>query len=220
MASFNPQASDAKSARSTWRALPWILAALWLSGVSSGLWVVWAYENRPGADAAAPSQWPAHSTLVRADDRPTLVFVAHPQCTCTRASIENLAEVLTRSPKPPKTYVIFLRPTVFEAGWEQTDTWRSAAALPHAIVLRDDDGAEARRFGAETSGQTLLYDRSGSLIFNGGVTGSRGHAGENAGETALLALLTRGQAERSAANVFGCPLFAPGDRVARESRAE
>jgi hypothetical protein len=146
--------------------------------------------------------------------------VAHPQCTCTRASIENLAEVLAHAPKPPKTYVIFLRPTVFEAGWEQTDLWHSAAAIPGAIVLRDDDGAEARRFGAETSGQTLLYDRGGSLMFNGGVTGSRGHAGENAGETALLALLTKGQAERRAADVFGCPLFAPGDRPARESGSE
>jgi hypothetical protein len=186
----------------------WVLTALWICAVSSGLCVVWAYENRPSPDASAPPQWPAHSTLVRADDRPTLLFVAHPQCTCTRASLENLAEVLARSPKQPKTYVLFLRPTVFEAGWAHTDLWRSAAALPNVTVVRDDDGAEARQFGVETSGQTLLYDRGGSLIFNGGVTGSRGHAGENAGETALIALITRGQSDLKVASVFGCPLFA------------
>ena len=52
-------------------------------------------------------------------------------------------------------------------------------------MLRDDDGAEARRFGAETSGQTLLYDARGALAFSGGITGARGHAGDNAGRASL-----------------------------------
>ncbi len=75
------------------------------------------------------------------------------------------------------------------------------------IVRRDDAGSEARRFGVETSGQTLLYDRRGTLIFSGGITGSRGHAGDNAGEAALVDLLTHGAADRHGSNVFGCPLF-------------
>ncbi len=64
-------------------------------------------------------------------------------------------------------------------------------------MLRDDDGAEAKRFGAETSGQTLLYDERGTLAFSGGITGSRGHAGDNAGRASLLALINR-RAGRSA----------------------
>jgi hypothetical protein len=186
---------------------PWLLAAVWLIGVVAGLRGVWAYENGPGADANPPQRWPAHSTLVSAPDRPTLVFVAHPQCTCTRASLDELAETLARAPKHPRTYVLFLRPLVFDAGWERTDLWRRAAALPDVTVLRDDDGVEARRFGVETSGQALLYDRRGTLIFSGGITGSRGHAGDNAGAAALEALLTRGQADRNGTRVFGCPLF-------------
>jgi hypothetical protein len=189
----------------------WVLTAAWLIAVSTGLGVVWAYENRPGADAVAPARWPAVTALVPASERPTLLFVAHPQCTCTRASIQELAEVLARTPQPPKTYVLFLRPAEFERGWEQTDLWRSASALPNVTVLRDDDGVEARRFGVETSGQTLLYDRAGALIFRGGITGSRAHAGENAGELALIALLNRGAADRNTTSVFGCPLFAPGN---------
>jgi hypothetical protein len=189
----------------------WVAAAVWLVSVISGLGVVWAYENRPGSKANAPHDWPVHSTLVAASDRPTLLFVAHPQCTCTRASIDELAEALARAPQHPKTYVLFLRPAVFEPGWAQTDLWRSAAALPNVTVVRDDDGIEARRFGVETSGQTLLYDRDGALIFSGGITGSRGHAGENAGELALVSLLTHGRADRTGTNVFGCPLFTPSD---------
>jgi hypothetical protein len=191
----------------------WLLVftAAWLVAVSSGLWVLWAYENRPGADAHAPARWPAETTLTAAADRPTLVFLAHPQCTCTQASIQNLAEALARTPTPPKTYVVFLRPTSFDAGWEKTDLWRRAENLPNATVLRDDDGVEAQRFGVETSGQTLLYDRSGTLIFSGGITGSRGHVGDNAGESALIALISKGEADRSGTSVFGCPLFSAGD---------
>ena len=87
----------------------WLAAGVltWLGCVMWGIWVIWAYDNRPGADAHAPRQWPLQSALVLAPDGPTLVFVAHPQCTCTRASLEELAEVLARSPKPPRTYIVF-----------------------------------------------------------------------------------------------------------------
>jgi len=184
-----------------------VATLVWFAGIASGLAVVWAYENRPGEAAHAPVRWPATTALARATDGPTLVFLAHPQCTCTRASLDELAEVIARAPHPPRTYILFLKPAGFEAGWERTDTWRAAAALPHVTVLRDDEGVEARRFGVATSGQTLLYDGRGTLVFSGGITGSRGHAGNNAGEAALVDLLTRGAAGRGVASVFGCPLF-------------
>jgi hypothetical protein len=203
-----PPVSDRPTRRRWWL---WTLTILWLTGVSSGLWVVWAYENRPGLDAHAPRQWPAQSALAAATDRPTLVFVAHPQCTCTRASIQELAEILARATNHPKTYVLFLKPSSFDTGWERTDLWRSASALPGVTVLSDDNGVEAQHFGVYTSGETLLYDSGGSLIFSGGITGSRGHAGDNAGEQALVSLLTRGGARQRASSVFGCPLFASSE---------
>ena len=186
-------------------------AALWLCGIASGLWVLWAYDNRPGAAANAPAQWPSTSVLIRSATAPTLVFFAHPQCTCTRASLDELAEALARTTSHPRTYVMFLKPSSVEDGWANTDLWKQAAALPNVRVLRDEDGAEARRFGVETSGQTFLYDDTGRLVFSGGITGSRGHAGENAGELALVALLSHGQPERRGTSVFGCPLFATAD---------
>jgi len=194
---------------------PWFAAAalMWLAGVGVGLWTLWAYDNRPGVSANAPGRWPADTSLKRSADGPTLLFVAHPQCTCTRASLDELAEILARaSSLRPRAYVLFLKPSNVDTGWERTDLWTRAAALPNVTVLRDDDGAEARRFGVETSGQTMLYDDRGALIYSGGITGSRGHAGENAGELALVALLTHGQAERRTASVFGCSLFSRGDQ--------
>ena len=49
----------------------------------------------------------------------------------------------------------------------------------------------------------VVYDRSGTLIFSGGITGSRGHVGDNHGKRAVLAhpLATAGEQRH---DVFGC----------------
>jgi hypothetical protein len=186
----------------------WALSIVWAIAVVGGLSVLWAYDNTPGTQGSSPAQWPVETRLVRAADRPTLVLLAHPQCSCTRASLGELAEVLARTSRRPKTYVVFLKPSGFPQDWEKTDLWRTAASLPDVTVVRDDEGLEAARFGASTSGQTVVYDSEGELLFTGGITGARGHAGDNAGRSSVLQLLNRGKAERSGTSVFGCRLFA------------
>ena len=83
-----------------------VVGAIWLAAASTGLWVLWRYDNTPGQSAVAPNQWPASATLARATDRPTLVMLAHPHCTCTRASLGELAEVIARA----RTHAENLRP--------------------------------------------------------------------------------------------------------------
>jgi hypothetical protein len=192
--------------RSGWVAA---FAACWLSAAVAGLFVLWSYENAPGVAAAAHEQWPAETALKLAADRPTLVFLAHPQCVCTRASVGELAEALARAGTKPKTYVVFLKPSSFADGWEKSGLWEAASALPDTTVLRDDDGREAMRFGAMTSGQTMLYDASGTLLFSGGITGARGHAGDNEGRSAVVSLLDHLETRHRTTNVFGCSLFSP-----------
>jgi hypothetical protein len=187
-----------------------VLGVVWLGAASAGLWVLWRYDNTPGEAAHAPAQWPAQTTLVRATDRPTLVMLAHPHCTCTSASMGELAEAIGRARTPPKTYVLFMAPSSLGGGWENTDLWQTAANLPGVTVVRDEDGHAAATFGAATSGQTLLYDEHGDLIFSGGITGARAHAGDNVGRQSLIALLNRQPAARSGTSVFGCPLFNTG----------
>jgi len=80
-------------------------------------------------------------------------------------------------------------------------------------VMRDDDGVEAARFGAATSGQVILYDRDGGLLFTGGITASRGHAGDNDGRNAIVSLLGRGRETRHSSPVFGCSLLEPASSV-------
>jgi hypothetical protein len=186
------------------------VAVVWLCLAAVGLAMLWQYDNAPGEPANAPGLWPSHSHLTRAADAPTLVVLAHPQCSCSRASLGELEELLARTDVHPKTYVVFLKPATVGDGWEQTDLWQTAKRLREVSVVRDDDGVEARAFGAATSGQTLLYDQNGRLQFSGGITGSRAHQGDNAGRQSLLALLNGGRNARTGTNVYGCPLFASG----------
>ena len=104
-------------------------------------------------------------------------------------------------------HVLVYRPVGFADNWTQTDLWRSAAALPGVDVQCDDDSATARLFGAETSGHTVLYDNRGRLLFSGGITGGRGHFGDNAGLNAVVSLLRNETIMRQQAPVFGCSLF-------------
>ena len=66
-----------------------------------------------------------------------------------------------------------------------------------------------------TSGQTALYDPAGNLLFQGGITETRGHAGDNTGCEAIESLVlhqnmtttpSTGPGETA---VFGCSLFDP-----------
>ncbi len=104
-------------------------------------------------------------------------------------------------------HVVILKAAGTATNWERTDLWRTASSIPGVTVQVDNAGLEARRFHAETSGQTLLYDRSGVLRFQGGITLSRGHAGDNPGRSALQDLLLEGHSNQIKTPVFGCSLF-------------
>ncbi len=183
---------------------------LWLSATGVGIGLLWDYENTPGSAAAAPARWPAGSRLQRSAEGATLVLLAHPHCPCTRASIGELSRLMAQAQGRVTAYVLFVKPPGFAVEWEKTDLWSSASAIPGVNVVRDDEGVEAQRFRAATSGQVALYDGGGRLLFSGGITSARGHAGDNAGRTAIVSLLTTDEPAQRETPVFGCPLFAQG----------
>src|SRR5687768_15557289 len=179
----------------------------WMLIIGAGLGLLWNYENSPGPTAVAPARWPADSRIHLAPDRATLIMLTHPHCPCTRASIGELARLMAQAQGRVTAYVLFLKPADSSEDWEKTDLWQSAASIPGVDVVVDDEGFEAARFHAVTSGQTVLYDAEGHLLFSGGITGSRGHAGDNAGLSAIVSLLNTGESERAETVVFGCPLL-------------
>lgn len=177
----------------------------WIVALSFGSRSLLNYESTPGRIGTVPQNWPG-SRIQLAHDRATLVMLAHPRCPCTRASLGELAQIMAQAEDRIVAYVLFLKPEGSSSDWEKTGLWRSAAAIPGVTVLPDMEGAEARRFGVETSGHTVLFDNEGRLLFSGGITGSRGHSGDNAGRSAIVSLLRNHRADRAQTSVFGCSL--------------
>ena len=184
----------------------------WTLGVGSGMGLLWSHASAPGLRARPPSTWPEESGVVRQPGRATLLVFAHPHCPCTRATISELARLMVSIRERVAVHVLFTKPVTARDGWEETDLWNAAVAIPGGSVTRDDGAIEARRFGVATSGQALLYETDGRLRFAGGITSARGHEGDSIGRSAILALLVERAAGGAESPVFGCSLHDPPSR--------
>jgi hypothetical protein len=189
---------------------------LWVIVICFGSRALLNYSSNPGESGAPPQKWPTSSRLIATPNRPTLVMTLHPRCTCSLASLAELQSFLARSLRPTSTYLLFHREG--EADASSGELWKRAQAIPGVVVI-SDDGTEAAIFHANTSGQTMLYDASGNLRFKGGITGARGHEGENFGLDALLAALLPSTRPVATVPVFGCSLHDPSDYELRKDPA-
>lgn len=194
--------------KSTHRSRVFLLlgCVVWLSAVGYGLGLVWGFENSPGRIGTPPGKWPDNTRIERKSGLPTLVLFIHPHCPCSRATVGELAILMAHSQGLVNAKALFVKPADLGATWEKTDLWSSATDIPGVSVTTDDQGVEARRFGSKTSGQVALYSAEGQLVFSGGITGSRGHSGDNDGRTAIMSLISSGKAAKTETPVFGCPL--------------
>jgi hypothetical protein len=180
-------------------------AAIWATTIVLAFEAMRRFESTPGIAAEAPERWPALSPIARTAGRPTLVMLVHPHCSCSRASVGELAAIIEAAPRTLQTFVLVYRPREYAPGWERTDIYRSASVLRRTTVMIDEDGREAGRFGGFTSGQALLYDGAGELRYAGGVTLLRGHAGLNRGRLDVIRL-ARSESGRGTHPVFGCAI--------------
>jgi hypothetical protein len=182
----------------------WAVAVAWLSSIAAGFWCWERYDTTPSS---------AGTAIVEASEplrnHWQLTVFAHPYCPCTRAALRELTEMTHAAPEL-SVRVLFVRPVGARGDWEHSDSWETAARIPGVEVTCDANGAEARRFGAETSGFAVLTDSTGRVVFRGGLTQARGRTGESAGRRAVLAWVSSGSGATTAP-VFGCPLFTPDD---------
>ena len=184
-----------------------VFACAWLAAVVLGLRGLWGYANRAGESGAAANDWPATTTLVRGDKGATLVMFVHPMCPCSTASAGELARLLARCEQPIDVKVLAVEPPDAPKTWAQSSLVKTLREIPGVTVMEDQGGAEARRFGARTSGHTMLFDARGRLLFSGGITAARGHAGDSAGSESIVALVNHDGNSQREADVFGCSLF-------------
>lgn len=178
----------------------------WLVAAVGGIIILINYESRAGGTGETPQRWPSQNLLSLDSKLDTLVMFAHPQCPCTRASMEELNQLLARSKNKVAAHVIFFRPANFPTNWAHADLWKTASTIPGLAIDEDIGGATAKKFGAETSGFVALYNPQGQLLFHGGITSGRGHAGDNEGESAIVALLAGRESSVKQMPVYGCSL--------------
>jgi len=178
-----------------------------------GMAALWRYEMLPGAVGAAP----ARLSIAPADSRYTLLVALHPHCPCSRATLHELSRIVTRCGPKLRIEALVIAPTNMPATWSETGLWRDAATIPNITLSADRDGEECQRLGAKTSGHAMLYSPSGALLFQGGITGARGHEGDNTGSDAVISAIANGVQNASTPTttpVFGCPLQRDDQRCA------
>jgi hypothetical protein len=188
---------------------------VWASAVTFGFVTLWGYEIRPGVEASAPAIWPDETKIPRPATRPALIVLLHPQCSCSQATVAELARLRTNAGDRADIHVLMLAPLGAGGEWVRSRLWDQADASPGVRMISDHEGTESRHFGAATSGQVLLYDTAGRLQFAGGITNSRGHEGDNPGRDALERQLRHQPVNYAWTRVFGCPLFSPERKAAR-----
>jgi hypothetical protein len=180
------------------------IGILWIASIAYGICAVRGYESTPGATAAAPANWPIASGIPRKIGALQLVMFVHPKCSCTRASLEELSAVLTQLPGPVSAWIVIEDDRAPPSTGRPVDP--PIAHLAHVTTMYDSQGAEAHLFGAHTSGHIVLYDAEGTLQFSGGITGARGHVGDNWGLKRLIGAAKHPGRLATTHFVYGCPL--------------
>src|SRR5204862_1754432 len=96
-------------------------AVLWGLGVAAGSWYGFHYETTVATTARAQDRWPGNGLCTLSSRCPTLVMFAHPRCPCTRASLNELALLMTHCQHRVEAHVVFFQPDSTAADWAKTD---------------------------------------------------------------------------------------------------
>jgi len=193
------------------------LLVFWGLVVGSGIALLEVHATRPCDAGTRSLGWPEGSLIRRDGTRPTLLIFLHPCCPCSRASLAELAYIMSHAGGRVSAHALLLLPAHLPERWGESAIEQDLAELPDVLTWRDRGGNEARRFGVATSGHVLLYDAQGRLTFSGGITSARGHRGDNYGRDAVLAQILGQEGDRPGNPVFGCPLATPQPPVMEES---
>ncbi|MBS1969160.1 MAG: hypothetical protein JSU04_02570 [Bdellovibrionales bacterium] len=169
--------------------------------------ILWNYQTTPGVQQKKTTRILNTSLIQLTSQQPTLIMFAHPQCPCTKASITELQGIAQKLRGHVNIKIFFIHPASKDRGWVESSSWALAKKIPDAQVLADPRGMMAKMFSARVSGETLLYSKEGELLFEGGITPSRGHIGENHGTQSIVEAVQTGASSIKKTQIYGCSLF-------------
>jgi hypothetical protein len=191
----------------------WFGVALtaWLVAVL-GYWARLAlYSNTAGPLGRPPELRQIGEPFGAYGETHLLVMALHPKCPCSRASIGELERLVARLHQQLTCVVLVYQPKAAPDDWLQTDLVDGVRRIPGVRWVVDSEGSLARRLNMETSGSTVLYSPAGDLEYWGGITASRGHAGDNLGSDAITAAVRGEEPPVASQPAFGCWLFPDRD---------
>ncbi len=185
-----------------------LATVLWLTGITAGSYAMLRHEFDGRTASGAPEQWPAElGDFNPSESDLTLVMAVHPDCPCTRASIEQLDRILTQNPGQCQAIALVYTSEGDDAtSIKEGAYWRRLASLPEVRPQLDPEGHFAIKLGSGISGTVAAYDRKGVLRFQGGLTPSRGHGGPSVAVTTINRILKGESNELAAAPTFGCSI--------------
>lgn len=180
---------------------------LWVVLLALGIGALERYTLTPGKQGTVSIVWPEKSSLQR-EPNPSLLVFLHPECACSEATVSELDKLLTKIPRSTTVYALFVQPEGWSEAETKSDLWQRVSKIPKVQVVLDKGRKEAELFGALTSGHTLVYSKEGRLAFSGGITGARGHEGDNEGEDTVVEVLnSEKEIQLAQTKIFGCGLF-------------
>jgi hypothetical protein len=183
----------------------WLIALLvWLGLLAGGSAWLLRYTFAVGKATVAPHVIPSLLSP-GASLRPQLFLALHPQCPCSRATVRELAKILRLVPGRTDVTVLAFAPVDAPEEWLEGRLIAECRKL-NCQIRPDPAGRLAASLGSLTSGRVVLYDKNGRLRYQGGITGSRGHEGDNAGEQAVIEILSGCRESHKSMPVFGCPI--------------
>ncbi len=186
-----------------------LLAVIWIGAIALGTRAIVEYSLMAGNPVIpTPRQSPD-----AAPDRGRLVLAIHPHCPCTRASISELARLVSRAGDSIEAHALVYRPEQMDDAWAHTGAWDELLRMPGVQVRVDPGGREAAALGITVSGGVVLFDGAGKPVFGGGITSSRGHEGPSVGQESILSWIRGRTVKHASAPVFGCSISSGRDAI-------
>jgi hypothetical protein len=190
-----------------------VFPVLWLLSALAAFSYINRYSTRPGAVGELPPRSEIQRILSNNDQTSIILFV-HPKCVCSDATVDELKDLLSQFEKKqqPQVYVQFYYPADKTPEWaKESDLYKKLSLFKDWHLRLDQAGGQAFAWGAMTSGYAIMVNKQGNVIFNGGLTVTRGHRGENIGKSGLKKAISF-YSELSPDTplqgpTFGCSLF-------------
>ncbi len=179
-----------------------LLISFWAVIIALGMLQFYRYETREGAKEVSNKSWPEGTSLSYSKSKFSWVMGIHPKCPCSLATVGNLERLFRYIEEPFHITALVRQDPLSDES--KSKVVRRLSKLPQVSIFFDERGETAAKFGMLTSGDSRIYNRSGELIFAGGITINRSHEGWSPGASLILEQMSKGSKKSVELPVFGC----------------